>query len=519
MIGDQKAYAIEITVANGLPSALSADPRFWVKSPLYVSYDSSSFRTVQMGIIHRIMPSDEVRVKVWAVPTQPGYQTVLGGSSAITVIDARGDIVVQQAEVPTTLASSERYDTPEWWDDAKFGIFIHWGVFSVPGWGPVGRYTEWYDWWLHADGKSSESWNYHRDMYGEDFVYDDFIPQFTASKFNASEWVHLFANAGAKYFVLVTKHHDGFALFDTANSTHRSSYHLGPKRDFVKELFASAKSERPGLHRGTYYSMPEWFNPDAGSYGFGNWPGHLARSPYNNKLEPYTGRIEGKDYLQEIQLAHMMALAKDYETEIMWCDIGGPNLTVQFAREWYPYAESQGRQVIMNNRCGALPQFDTPEYARFSSIQNGKWETSEGIDPYSYGYNRRTKAEDYRSASTIITTLVDIVSKNGNYLLNIGPTGEGEIIKPMVDRLLEVGKWLAHSGECIYGTDYFFLGAESGDIRFTRTPTTFCIIALSRPQNGMLVVQKSVPVLPGDEIELLGAGEDGRRLHQENRKV
>lgn len=259
--------------------------------------------------------------------------------------------------------------------------------------------------------------------------------------------------------------------------------------------------------------MPEWFNPDAGPYGFGNWPGHLARNPYNeSKLEPYTGRLEGKDYLEDIQLAHMRSLAMDYESEIMWCDIGGPNLTVKFAEEWYPFAESQGRQVVMNNRCGALPQFDTPEYARFSSIQRVKWETSEGIDPYTYGYNRRTKAEDYRSARTIISTLVDIVSKNGNYLLNLGPTAEGEIIKPMIDRLQEVGKWLAHSGECIYGTDYSFLGAESGEVRFTTTATSFCMISLVRPENGLLVIERAVPVLPGDEISLLGGGEEGERL-------
>ena len=107
-------------------------------------------------------------------------------------------------------------------------------------------------------------------------------------------------------------------------------------------------------------------------------------------------------------------------------------------------------QLILG--CGDLPQFDTPEYTKFSSIQRTKWETSEGIDPYTYGYNRRTKDEEYRSVKTILHTLIDIVSKNGNYLLNLGPTAEGVIIKPMVDRLLEVGKWLKHSGECIYGT-------------------------------------------------------------------
>ncbi|KDQ21398.1 glycoside hydrolase family 29 protein [Botryobasidium botryosum FD-172 SS1] len=512
------------------------------------------------------MPADEVRVKVWVVPPGPGAWTqtqtqaqaqaqAQGQSGAaggiVSVVDSDGRVILRApraggsdgdehlAHAPDPYTAKR--DTPEWWDDAKFGIFIHWGIYSVPAWNSQRhRYEPFLRWWLHNDGKSEtwryhlfflksllgEYWRYHRDTYGEDFVYDDFIPDFTARKFNASQWVELFADAGARYFVFVTKHHDGYALFDTGNSTHRSSYHLGPKRDFLRELFNAARAEQPSLHRGTYYSMPEWFNPDAGPYGFGNWPGHLARNPYDeSKVEPYTGRLEGKDYLEDIQLAHMRSLAMDYESEIMWCDIGGPNLTVKFAKEWYPFAEAQGRQVVMNNRCGALPQFDTPEYARFSSIQRVKWETSEGIDPYTYGYNRRTKAEDYRSVQTIVSTLVDIVSKNGNYLLNVGPTAEGEIIKPMIDRLLEVGKWLAYSGECIYGTtgasltgdrvcyqDYSFLGAESGDVRFTTTAESFCMISLVRPENGLLVIERAVPVLPGDEISLLGGGEEGKRL-------
>jgi alpha-L-fucosidase len=165
--------------------------------------------------------------------------------------------------------------------------------------------------------------------------------------------VELFADAGAKYFVFVTvrriiyscrsghqrtfqKHHDGFALFDTKSSTHRSSYHLGPKRDFLRELFDAAKEEQPLLHRGTYYSMPEWyvftviilasslksvisrFNPDAGPYGFGSWPGHLAQNAFNHsETEPYTGRLPVDDYLEDVQLAHMRQLAFEYETEIM----------------------------------------------------------------------------------------------------------------------------------------------------------------------------------------------------------
>ncbi|KAB5589392.1 Alpha-L-fucosidase [Ceratobasidium theobromae] len=393
----------------------------------------------------------------------------------------------------STRESLVRHETPRWWNNAKFGIFIHWGIYSVPGWVPKGYYEEWYNWWLHnPPDESNVLWRYHRDTHG-DKLYDHFIPEFNGAKFNASEWVDLFAIAGAKYFVLVTKHHDGFALFDTHDSTHRSSVHLGPKRDFIREIMNAARERHPSMRKGTYYSMPEWFNPDAGPYGFGSWPGQLARGAYNHSLiEPYTGRLKGKDYLRDIQMEHMRILAEEYETEIM------ASSTLVHSAETHddascPRAFTEWLAV------------DTPEYARFNSIQTHSWETSEGIDPYSYGYNRDTKDKDYRSAKTIIHTLVDIVSKNGNYLLNLGPTGEGEIIPVMVERLVKVGKWLGHSGECIYDTTYSFLGAEVPSLRFTTTATSFCIILLSKPDNGILVVDRPVPILPGDTITLLGA--------------
>ncbi|KAG8860319.1 hypothetical protein FRB96_003968 [Tulasnella sp. 330] len=518
-----KAYAVEVTVVNPLPSAVASDRDTWHQGLGIVGVVGSNIRTVRHGTLYRIIPSDEIRVKVWVVPTYKTPAFGIDGSFEVVLHDEDGALVETHGRTVfeysgAFAASSSERTTPEWWEDAKFGIFIHWGIYSVPGWAPgeLGWYGEWYNWWLH---KWPQPWNgywkHHLDTYGSGVVYDDFIANFTGSDFNASAWVNLFADAGAKYFVLTTKHHDGFALFDTKGTTHRSSYHLGPRRDFLRELFEAAKAETPQLKRGTYITMPEWFNPDAGrgGYGFGDFPGTLAHNAYNDTmLELYTGRLRNKDYLRDIQLAHMKMLAYDYETEIIWCDIGGPNLTKEFAQDWYPFAESQGRQVVMNNRCGDLPQFDTPELELFSSIQSTKWETSESIDPYSYGYNRATTNDQYKNATTILHRLIDIVSKNGNYLLNVGPSGTGLIIPPMISRLLEVGRWLEHSGSCIYGTKYFFLGAEYGTLRFTQTAETFCIISLSRPENRTLEVDTLVPVTNGDKISLLGGGAAGLDL-------
>ncbi|CAE7191494.1 unnamed protein product, partial [Rhizoctonia solani] len=224
-------------------------------------------------------PSTEVEVVVLSLDTSSPVARSTGWDLDLGNVD-----VLKNGEFwEPTVASLSRHETPRWWNNAKFGIFIHWGIYSVPGWVPKGYYEEWYNWWLHNPAQPSNIlWNYHRETFGEDKLYDDFIPEFTGAKFNASQWIDLFATAGAKYFVLVTKHHDGFALFDTHDSTHRSSVHLGPKRDFIRELMDTASKEHPTMHKGTYYSMPEWFNPDAGPYGFGNWPGHLATGAYNH---------------------------------------------------------------------------------------------------------------------------------------------------------------------------------------------------------------------------------------------
>ncbi|KIM24230.1 glycoside hydrolase family 29 protein [Serendipita vermifera MAFF 305830] len=521
---------VEVTLANLQPSNASNWKSSLITGNFTVHVVGAGTETKVPGRIRRLMAGDDARVDV-------GVQLASSGSSSSTTVrielrDAQGNAIVRSEEWKLAIVKDQyvasrdslsRHESPRWWKNSKFGIFIHWGVYSVPGWVPIGYYEEWYHWWIHNPAQPSNIlWNYHRNTYGENVVYDDFIGNFTGAKFDANAWVDLFAGAGAKYFVLVTKHHDGFALFDTQNSTHRSSVHLGPHRDFLGELMVAAKERHPELKKGTYYSMPEWFNPAFTKYGFGNWPGGLAKNAYDpTKLEPYTGHLEGKDYLKDIQLAHMRTLAEQYETDIMWCDIGGPNRTAEFAAKWYNDARSQGRQVTMNNRCGIAPDFDTPEYARFSSVQTRSWETNEGIDPYSYGYNQQTRDEDYRSAHDIIHSLVDIVSKNGNYLLNLGPNGEGEIIPAMVERILEVGTWLKHSGSCIYSTTYSFSGAEEASLRFTTTPDTFCIISLERPltdeadsSTAVLTMARSVPIVQGDEVYLLGGG--GQSLRWES---
>ncbi|KAF8329349.1 glycoside hydrolase superfamily [Cantharellus anzutake] len=490
---------------------------------------SDVLTTIQEGEVYRLMPGDQVIVKIWVTARRPTDEGDLRRSLANTpgtlrlkgsdgrtiyekhVLHLKGD---GEEEVDPLLR-----DVPQWWEEAKLGIFMHWGIYAVPGWAPPGPYAEWY--WYHQHHEDYDSWSFwthHLNTYGKDFVYDDFIPQ-VGSKFNASEIVRIVAASGAKYFIPTTMHHDGFCIFDSKNATRRSSVHLGPQRDFLGELFDAAKKEQPHLRRGTYFSMVEWYNPNVGDggYGWGTWPGWLARNAYDtSKEELYTGVPLVEDWLRDEQLAKMKILAEDYETEVMWCDIGGPNMTREFLEDWLPFADKKNLQVAMNNRCGTRPQFDTPEYTKFSSIQYSKWESTESVDPHSFGYNRLTAPHDYRSAYYLIHTLVDIVSKNGNYLLNIGPDGDGVVPPPVVGRLLEMGHWLGHSGGCIYGTQTFYPGAEFKALRFTRTPTTFCIISLHRPQDEVVIINTHIPLLENDTISLLGAGDVGKSLQWAN---
>lgn len=272
--------------------------------------------------------------------------------------------------------------------------------------------------------------------------------------------------------------------------------------------------------------MPEWFNPNFGPYGFSQldspssttWPGIIARNPYTNLTEPYTGGFPVDDFITDIMVPQMEILAYNYSTDILWCDCGAANGTAPFAAKWWNHVRAQeNRQVTINSRCG-IPQasdFDTPEYTTFSSAQRRKWETNEGMDPYSYGYNRATPSFAYMNASTIVTDLVDIVSKNGNFLLDFGPMADGTIDETEVKNLREVGTWIHGHAEAIFNTTYWFVQTEIEEksIRFTQTNDAFYILFLTDPTTqypnvtGNVItvsVNAPVPILEGDVITAVG---------------
>ncbi|ROV88775.1 hypothetical protein VPNG_10279 [Cytospora leucostoma] len=516
---------VEITLNNVGVECLSG-------TGLRVSLKGLGVATAEAASLRRLCPGDQRRVNVGVTGAANGTTvavTLAGASSNRTFSFPGVDIGFET--FTSDLSSIAKHESPDWFDDAKYGIMIHWGPYAVPGYGGVApneTYAEWF-WWYsnnHFDGSDkSDCYDYRLETFGPDWNYDDGFANFTAASWDPKEWVDLFADAGAKYFVLTTKHHDGFALFDTGLTSNRSAIHYGPKRDIVQELFDAAATYQPSLKRGTYFSLPEWYNPDFGPYGFSqydtagstNWLGIPATNPFTNLTEPYTGKLPADDFIRDLQYPQMETLAYRYGTDMIWCDCGTANNTAEFAAGWWNWARGQGRQVAMNSRCGVAQaaDFETPEYSTYSSAQRHKWESNRGVDPYSYGYNARTPAGGYMNASTIVYTLVDMVAKNGNLLLDIGPRPDGSVVEAEAASLRAAGRWIRAHAEAVFGTAYWFVRTQVAgppEVRFTQTGDAFYVLFLEEPEvtgDGYVWVNATVPVLQGDIVSMVGVDVTG----------
>ncbi|MFF2850973.1 alpha-L-fucosidase [Streptomyces sp. NPDC058001] len=494
------AQSVEATVVNaGSVAVLAADR-------LTVSVDVPGARTTEPARVTRLLPGEQARVRVGIrnrAGVRPGTVQsgrVLATGRGATAATSSRDLTLGVPDYLPTDDSLAGHQAPYWFHAAKFGIFIHWGLYSVPAWSPVGKqYAEWY--WNHLQSPDNEVYAYHEQKYGRDFAYDDFIPMFRAERFDPRAWVELFRDAGAQYHVLTSKHHEGFALWDTKVSD-RNSVKMGPKRDLIKELFDASKRYTPELHRGLYFSMPEWFNPD------NPWMGHAPRNPYTQAPVPYTGYTAGKDYVKDYQAPQMRELIHGYDPQVIWCDIGGVNDSRNVIAEYFNHGKNrpQPYEVAVNNRSGIpFHDFTTPEYTTYENTVVAKWESSRGLDPFSYGYNQATPDDRYMTTEEVVHSLVDIVSKNGNFLLDIGPRADGTIPEIMQTRLRETGEWLKVNGEAIYDTTYWSRMAQLGqDLRFTvRQNRAFYIHSLAAP-GAKLTVEAPVPIRSGDKVTLLG---------------
>ena len=330
---------------------------------------------------------------------------------------------------------------PEWFHNDKFGIFIHWGVYSVPSFSRVvpDGYSEWY--WCNYNDSTRQNYKavreFHHQTYGKNFSYSQFIPMFKAELFNPNEWAAIFKKSGAKYVVLTSKHHDGYCLWPSneADQSWEQPWNAltsGPKRDVLGELTNAVRNS--GLRMGFYYSLMEWYNPVF----------------LKNK----------SSYVNDVMIPQFKDLVTRYKPSVIFAD----GEWILEDTEWksteilsWLYNESPvASEVVVNDRWGKSTRKMHPSTYYTSEYGSGMdksvvWEENRGMGQ-SYGYNRMEKLADYKTSDELILMLTDIVSRGGNLLLDIGPAADGTIPVIMEERLSDIGKWLEVNGECIYGT-------------------------------------------------------------------
>jgi alpha-L-fucosidase len=354
-------------------------------------------------------------------------------------------------------ASLDARPIPAWYTQAKFGIFIHWGVYSVPAFAAVNvkdenPYAEWY-WHSLTDGMDAKgpvgngasTWDFHKRVYGPDFPYFNFAPMFRAEFFDPDAWADLFVRSGAKYVALTSKHHEGFTLWRSIEANRSwgrawNSVDLGPKRDLVLDLTEAGR--RKGLQMGIYYSLYEWYNP--------LWLSDKERYVTQHLIPQF------KDVVNHVKPAIIFS---DGEWELTSAQWHSPEILAWLYND-SPVKDS----VVVDDRWGSDTRhkhggYYTTEYT--SGMQGAKhpWEESRGMG-YSYGYNRMETLKDYHTGRQLVLMLIDIVSRGGNLLLDIGPRADGHIPVIMEERLMEIGDWLRPNGEAIYDTEAWVRPAQ-----------------------------------------------------------
>jgi alpha-L-fucosidase len=405
---------------------------------------------------------------------------------------------------------------PQWYLDAKFGIFIHWGVYSVPAYSSPEEYAEWYWYSLQAkpSGDNERALKRHQDTvafhnraYGEDFAYAQFAPMFKAELFDPNEWARIFKESGARYVALTSKHHDGFCLFPSEEANRDwgrpwNAVDIGPRRDLLGDLSAAVR--KAGLKMGFYYSLYEWFNP--------LW---LTDRPL---------------YVEKHMIPQFKDVVTRYKPSIIFSD-GEWDMPSESWKSpellaWLYNDSPVKDEVIVNDRWGQEARhhhggYFTTEYGAGMPDASHPWEENRGIG-FSYGYNRNEPLSNYRTGKELVWMLADLVARGGNLLLDVGPTADGRIPEIMQARLEELGDWLKVNGEAIYGTRTWKTPAQwTGGARPEQGFGTFRVkydileMAGQQPHDGKAVKQVFFTKKP-DALYAITAGWPGEMLVLKN---
>jgi alpha-L-fucosidase len=445
--------------------------------------------------------------------------------------------------------SLRHYEIPQWYKDAKFGIFIHWGVYSVPS-----AESEWYPRNMYKPEEGAYK-DFQKRFASQDpalkdsLGYKDFIPKFKAEKFDPAVWAHIFKESGAQYVVPVAEHHDGFSMYDSGLSDW-TAVKMGPKRDVIGDLAKAVRAE--GLHFGLsshraehdfFFDGGRAIRSDVNDPKYASLYGPAHHQIEGHHLDGTVGLIDDWTYVSPAWTADWMArmteLVEKYKPEIVYYDwwIGQPNFrprVQEFDAFYYNYAVAHGYTGVVNFKNydmdwkSAVRDF---ERGGLAEIVPDHWQTDTSISKLSWGY---IENDQYQPPEFLIHQLVDIVSKNGNLLLNIGPKPDGTIPEQIQTTLMEMGKWLKANGEAVYGTTPWKVYGEgptkviegafhdqdtkpytTEDFRFTAKGNSVYAIGMGCPANGAegyasihaMGSEKEAKGLSIGSIELIGSNE------------
>jgi alpha-L-fucosidase len=370
---------------------------------------------------------------------------------------------------------------PEWFTDAKFGIFIHWGLYAVPAWGPTDanvydKYAEWY--WnklMNKESKVHQNFvEFHNKTYGENFKYQDFVQDFKCEMFQPGDWAKIFKDAGAKYVVLTSKHHEGFTLWPSKYAWNWNAVDVGPHRDLAGDLIEAVRAE--GLRMGYYYSLYEWYSP-------------LYQSDVNK-------------YVDQHMIPQMKELVNNYKPDIVWTDGEWDHPSeVWKSTEFLAWLYNDSpvkNDVVVNDRWGKetrskhggiyTTEYDLVHDGMMIETLTHPWEECRGIGG-SFGYNRNENLESYSTSEELVHILIDKVARGGNLLLNIGPTADGRIPVIQQQRLKDMGDWLKVNGEAIYGTTFWDKAdqAKQDHVFYTKKGNDLYVICTKFPEKPITV--------------------------------
>lgn len=387
-------------------------------------------------------------------------------------------------------------DRMEWWRDSRFGMFIHWGPYSVLGGNYKGEETKKIGEWIM------------KNMQIPIADYEVYAKEFNPKDFDAKQWVSIMKNAGMKYVVITSKHHDGFALWDSKVSNYDMVDFSDYGKDILKSLSVACKEE--GIKFGVYYSIMDWHHPYAQSKSY------IANN--NNDKDSLKLNPDFPIYVRDYLKPQLKELIDDYDPEIIWFDGEWiPDYTHEMGLDIYQYLRELKPNIIINNRVDKgrqgmqgmnspdgqfIGDFGTPEQEILENSTEVDWESCMTMND-TWGF--KTNDHNWKSTKSLVHNLIDVVAKGGNYLLNVGPQANGVIPEPSVERLEEIGRWLDVNGEAIYNTEklkYHFKQGES--VRYTKKKDSPSIYAVSLEKPKATIVLDYVQPTENSQIFMLG---------------